>query len=358
MVHEISRSLALGWERTGLSPLICELLDNSYILSPKEETKVLKILTDERRMSSLASSGSGQRKLLRDLYWSLAPSRDPAKFDYCFGQSKSIFEFVYYCNVRLVPWVANNFIGKGLPFQTLVDLGFDGLRGGIEKFDPERGCRICTYVPWWINQKIRRGLQENYRHTLAVPYEMGVCYYYLRDLYSEHLALCGDSNGFPSQDIYSSLRSKQFSDETINYALDMLRSASGHRVLSLDKYSGKGADGSLKDKIAVGGTEEDWLEAVFERDNERILLEVVKEIIYDRCGRKPGDRGRRRDPSLWWKIFLLKYEARRSGGDITETEIVERLGGALSRQVVGLMLGDLKKLLKNDGRVRAILREK
>jgi len=46
-------------------------------------------------------------------------------------------------------------------FDDVVSAGVEGLMIGLEKFDPDKGFRISTYVYWWIRQSIRRFLLTN-----------------------------------------------------------------------------------------------------------------------------------------------------------------------------------------------------
>ncbi|KAG0457587.1 hypothetical protein HPP92_022744 [Vanilla planifolia] len=71
-------------------------------------------------------------------------------------------------NVRLVMSIAQKFDNMGSEMADLVQGGLMGLIRGIEKFDYSKGCRISTYVYWWIRQGVSRTLAENSR-TVRVP---------------------------------------------------------------------------------------------------------------------------------------------------------------------------------------------
>ena len=71
-------------------------------------------------------------------------------------------------NLRLVVFVARRHLNRGLPFPDLVQEGNIGLMKGIEKFDHRRGCKLSTYVTWWIRQSISRAISDQSR-TLRVP---------------------------------------------------------------------------------------------------------------------------------------------------------------------------------------------
>ena len=71
-------------------------------------------------------------------------------------------------NLRLVLKIANDFLGRGLPWDDLVSEGNRGLMSAAKKFDPKRGTKFSTYSAWWIKQAIRQALAEQ-TLTIRVP---------------------------------------------------------------------------------------------------------------------------------------------------------------------------------------------
>ncbi len=71
-------------------------------------------------------------------------------------------------NLRLVLKIANDFLGRGLPWDDLVSEGNRGLVIAAHRFNPDVGAKFSTYSAWWIKQAIRQALAEQ-TSTIRVP---------------------------------------------------------------------------------------------------------------------------------------------------------------------------------------------
>lgn len=71
-------------------------------------------------------------------------------------------------NLRLVISVAKHFRNRGLPLEDLVNEGNVGLMNAVDRFDPEMGSRFSTYAGYWIDQAIRRAVQ-NAQQMIHIP---------------------------------------------------------------------------------------------------------------------------------------------------------------------------------------------
>lgn len=71
-------------------------------------------------------------------------------------------------NLRLVVPIAKKYHRQGIDFMDLVEEGNLGLMHSIDKFEPSKGYRFSTYSSYWIEQSIRRAVEETSK-TIRIP---------------------------------------------------------------------------------------------------------------------------------------------------------------------------------------------
>src|SRR5437899_3218817 len=63
-------------------------------------------------------------------------------------------------NLRLVIPIAKRYFRPGLDFLDLIEEGNLGLMHALKKFNPHKGFRFSTYASYWIDQAVRRSIEE------------------------------------------------------------------------------------------------------------------------------------------------------------------------------------------------------
>jgi len=71
-------------------------------------------------------------------------------------------------NLRLVIPIAKKYYRPGIDFLDIIEEGNLGLMHAVDKFDPNKGFRFSTYAAYWIEQGIRRAIDEQSK-TIRIP---------------------------------------------------------------------------------------------------------------------------------------------------------------------------------------------
>jgi RNA polymerase primary sigma factor len=71
-------------------------------------------------------------------------------------------------NLRLVIPIAKRYFRPGLDFLDLIEEGNIGLMHALRKFDASKGFRFSTYASYWVDQSIRRSIEEHSK-TIRIP---------------------------------------------------------------------------------------------------------------------------------------------------------------------------------------------
>jgi RNA polymerase primary sigma factor len=74
---------------------------------------------------------------------------------------KVAFDKIVEQNYRLVIPIAKRFMKKGMDFMDVIEEGNLGLIKAVEKFDPMRNVAFSTYAVYWIEQYIRKAIENN-----------------------------------------------------------------------------------------------------------------------------------------------------------------------------------------------------
>ena len=71
-------------------------------------------------------------------------------------------------NIRFAAHVARDYVGRGLPFDDLVNAARLGLVEASRRFDPARGIPFLGYAAWWVRKEILQALASGTR-VVRIP---------------------------------------------------------------------------------------------------------------------------------------------------------------------------------------------
>lgn len=83
-------------------------------------------------------------------------------------QDKKAIKRMTEINYCLVIPIAKKFIRRGVDLMDLIADGNLGLMKAVEKFDPEKNIKFSTYATYWIEQYIRKSIEDNSK-TVRIP---------------------------------------------------------------------------------------------------------------------------------------------------------------------------------------------
>lgn len=207
----------------------------------------------------------------------------------------SFREKIAEANDLLVKKIASKFIGKAFLFDDLVQVGYMGLMGAIDRFDPNRGIKFSTYAVPTIRGEIQRYFRNHF-WLLKVPRDLQEANYKVIKAIDKLWSFLGRD---PT--VTEIAESIDMPEELVNQSL-LLRDL---EYISLDKviFDHNVPSGSVSEIV---GAEDPGIQQIFaQADNKCFYLEqAIKEL----------------DPLSEQIIRLRFYE------NLSQTETGKRLG--------------------------------
>lgn len=110
------------------------------------------------------------------------PEQMKALWDKAYKGDKKSQKTLVESNLRLVIPIAKRYFKPGLDFLDLIEEGNMGLMRAVEKFNPHRGIHFSTYATYWIDQAVRRAVEEQAKTIRIPPHVWDAIHKWLKNL--------------------------------------------------------------------------------------------------------------------------------------------------------------------------------
>ena len=139
-------------------------ITRNQLLSAEQERQLAMLVQERVEVESVARALAAKfRKIPTDEEWAAKAGLTPTELTRKLWLGQQAREHMIACNMRLVVSIAKRYVGRGMALQDLVSEGVQGLKRGVEKFDPSKGFKFSTYAHWWIRQAVTRSISDQGR---------------------------------------------------------------------------------------------------------------------------------------------------------------------------------------------------
>ena len=227
-------------------------------------------------------------------------------------------------NLRLVIPIVKRRFRSTSDFLDLVEEGNIGLIHALKKFDPSKGFRFSTYASYWIDQAVRRSIEEQSK-TIRIPPHARES---LRKWYRELEVLTVQLGRAPSNDEMSAQLGL-----TVRQTKSVLEAVEASKGIgSLDVTLDEDENLSLKDMVSDGLKHEPehiFLESTLRSDMEQalsMLPEREREIVEMRFGVDGGESATLEEIGQKYKISRERVRQIQERAMLRLKHIVQKMG--------------------------------
>ncbi len=170
-------------------------------------------------------------------------------------------------NLRLVVFIAKNYIGDRFQFLDLIQAGNEGLFKAVDKFKWRKGYRFSTYATWWIRNSIQRGIMEKV-DLVRLPHNKYEDINKVKRVQKEHFGATPiNASGIADE--------TGFNESQVKKLLTLME----RNVVSLDNPIGEDGDETFHDKISSEITESpiDEINILQQYENMIKALDIVSQ---------------------------------------------------------------------------------
>lgn len=139
-------------------------INSKNLLSAEQEKQLAIFVQNAVELESHARDWMESRgQHISESEWAAEANLSVSDLRYKLWLGQQAREHMIACNMRLVVSIAKKYTGRGMTLQDLVSEGAQGLKRGVEKFDPSKGFKFSTYAHWWIRQAVTRAISDQGR---------------------------------------------------------------------------------------------------------------------------------------------------------------------------------------------------